>query len=80
MKKERLELNLDVKKAIVEKIRSYFREELDEEIGDLKAELLYDFMKRTIGKEFYNLGVLDTRRFLLKKIEDLEVDLDQIYV
>ncbi|MDC7223887.1 MAG: DUF2164 family protein [Spirochaetales bacterium] len=63
---------------VTEKLISYIDDEWEQEIGLLKAELLLDFLLETMGAEIYNKGVADSRAFLLKKMEDLELDMDQL--
>ena len=65
---------------LIEKIKEYFSEELDVDIGDLKAEFILDFFQENCGKEFYNKGINDARSFLSKKMEDIEIDMDQIII
>ena len=78
MKKDPLELELHIKTEIIAKIKTYFLEEMDEEIGDLKAELVLDFIKENMGKLYYNMGVSDLKKYLFQKMDDLSVDMDQL--
>ena len=80
MIKDPLELNFDQKKVLVERIKDYIREEMDEEIGDLKADLFLGFVISNIGKEYYNKGIYDAKNFFFKRMEDLEIDIDQILI
>ena len=36
--------------------------------------------KENLGKEFYNKGVMDAKAFFLRKMEDLEIDADQLLI
>ena len=78
MKKSPLNLEKDQKQRLVEELISYIDEEWDQEIGLLKAELLLDFMTEKVGKELYNLGISHSRNFIMKKMEDMELDMDQL--
>lgn len=80
MKNSPLKLDHDKKIAVLEKIKEYVSEEMDQDIGDLKAEFLLDFIQENLGKEYYNKGVLDTKKFIFQKMEDLEIDTDQILI
>ena len=79
MSKNALELSIEAKKKLLEELKYYFSTELDQEIGDLKAELLYEFLEQHFGKAWYNKGIRDSSVFLKQKLEDLEVDMDQMY-
>lgn len=53
------------------KLRAYFRDELDQELGQLPAEMLLDFIGRDIGGVFYNRGLYDAQAVVKKKAEDI---------
>lgn len=47
------------KEHIVQKIKNYFIQELDDEIGQFDAEFLLAFFGKEIGPYFYNHGLRD---------------------
>lgn len=53
-------------------IRRYASEHLDEEMGDLKAGLMLDFVMKELAPTIYNQGVSDTQAWLQQKLGDLE--------
>ena len=56
-----LELSKDTEKRLIESIKRYFREQMDEDIGDLKASLLLEFCVREIGPSIYNHAIADAQ-------------------
>ena len=80
MKPNPLTLDSDKKTALLENIKNYFSVEMDQDIGDLKAGFLLDFIEQNFGKEYYNRGVTDAKKFIFQKMEDLEIDMDQVYI
>ena len=52
-------------------IKNYYLKERDEEIGDLAAGLMLDFIIKELAPEFYNQGVCDSHKFMENSIEDL---------
>ena len=52
-------------------IKHYFLKNREEEIGDLQAGLMLDFILEEIAPEFYNQGVLDSYTYIKDTIEDL---------
>jgi uncharacterized protein (DUF2164 family) len=62
----------EAKKQAVASIRRYFKEELDQEIGDLKAGLLLDYFLREMGPTVYNRAVADARGFFEERAADLD--------
>lgn len=69
--KEKFILSKEKKDFMISEIKSYFDKERDEEIGDLGALLLLDFISEKLGSEFYNQGVSDSYKFLTERCEDL---------
>ena len=52
-------------------LRAYCAEHLDEEIGDLQAGLLFDFILAELGPTIYNQAIADARAFLDERLADL---------
>ena len=46
------------------------RDELDQEIGDLKAAIVLDFVVAELGPSVYNMGVVDAKVFFAERSED----------
>lgn len=65
-------LKTETRRALIASIRRYAEENLDEDMGDLKAELLLDFCLREIGPTIYNTAISDARSFLTDRLADLE--------
>lgn len=59
------------KEVLANKIQLYFREELDQEIGQFDAQFLLDFFAREIGVFFYNRGLYDAQAILERRLEDI---------
>lgn len=59
------------RKLAIASIRRHFQEELDQDVGDLKATLVLDFFLAELGPTFYNMGVADARAFFAERTEDL---------
>jgi uncharacterized protein (DUF2164 family) len=66
-----IEFSREEKEIIGKKIRLYFTEELDQEIGQFDAEFLLDFFAEEIGAFFYNRGLLDAQVILESRVEDI---------
>jgi len=72
----KIEFSKEEKAVIVGKIQLYFREELEQTIGQFDAEFLLDFFSEEIGAYFYNRGLYDARAVLEKNLESIT---DAIY-
>ena len=67
----KIEFSKEEKTAIVNKIKLYFAEELDQNIGGFDAEFLLDFFAGEIGPYFYNRGLYDAQAVLEKHVETI---------
>lgn len=57
--------------AICRKVQMYFREELDQEVGQFDAGFLLDFFAEEIGPYFYNRGLYDAQAILESRMEQV---------
>jgi uncharacterized protein (DUF2164 family) len=72
--KKEIELSDDDKKFLIAEIKDFFLKEFEEEIGDLRADIVLDFILKKAGPKIYNLGVNDSRKWFRDKFEDLDAD------
>ncbi|RTE67491.1 DUF2164 domain-containing protein [Amphritea opalescens] len=63
---------------IVSKIKSYFNDELDQEIGGFEAEFLLDFLAKEVGPYFYNRGLVDAQKIYTEKNIEAAYLLDEL--
>jgi uncharacterized protein (DUF2164 family) len=73
-----LKLPREQKQQLIERVQSYFYEERSEEIGDLSAELLLDYMIKEIGPVIYNQAIQDAIKTVGEKMVSLEDDLHSL--
>ena len=69
--KDRIRLNAEQKKAMAAAIKEFFQNEREEEIGDLAAMLVLDFVTKELAPAFYNQGVTDASRYIAERVEDM---------
>lgn len=74
MIENKIKIEKEKKEKLVKEIQAYFIDNYDEEIGELKAELLIDFLAEKVGSEIYNQALADSKYWFKKKLEDLESD------
>lgn len=67
----KFELNKEKKEHMTSEIKSYFRNEMDIDLGDLASTLILDFFIEKLATEFYNQGVADAQKYISEKVEDL---------
>ena len=62
----------DARKQSIVSIKRYFAEELDQDIGELKAGLLLEFFLKEIAPTIYNSAIADAQTYLRDRLADLE--------
>jgi uncharacterized protein (DUF2164 family) len=66
-----IKLTKEIKDEMISEIKAYFSKEREEEIGDLAAGLILDFILEKLAPEFYNQGVFDSQKYMKDAAEDL---------
>ena len=65
-------LSPETSKRLIASIKRYAAENLDEELGDLKAGLLLDYCLAEIGPVAYNQTIADAQSYFTDRVADLE--------
>jgi uncharacterized protein (DUF2164 family) len=60
---------------MISEIQRFFYEERSEEIGNLAAENILEFVKNHLGPYFYNEAIKDARNLMEEKLASVEDDL-----
>jgi len=74
----KIEFSKEEKEIIVKKIRFYFDQELEQDLGQFDAEFLLDFFSAEVGGYYYNRGLYDAQAYLEKQVETISEDLYQL--
>lgn len=69
-----IKIEKEKREKLVKEIQAYFLDNYEEEIGELKAELLINFLVDKVGSKIYNQALADSKYWFGKKLEDLESD------
>jgi len=67
-----IELKKDITRELIASIQRYFAENGDEEIGELRAGLLLEFVLKEIGPTIYNHAITDAQAFMQERVTDLD--------
>ncbi len=67
-----IQLAPDARKQSLASIQRYFAEHWDQDVGDLKAGLLLDYILAEIGPSIYNQAIGDAQVYLRDRVADLE--------
>ena len=77
----KIEFSKEEKEIITNRIKLYFSEQLNQDIGQFDAQFLLEFFSEEIGSYFYNRGLYDAQSILEKRLEEIGeaiYDLEQI--
>jgi uncharacterized protein (DUF2164 family) len=62
----------EVTKQLLASLKRYAAEHLDEDVGDLKASLLLDYVLKEVGPVIYNRAIADAQSYFQGRVADLE--------
>jgi uncharacterized protein (DUF2164 family) len=66
-----IELTPQERDEAMQSLKKYFSSEMNDDLGDLRAKLLLDYVLKEIGPIAYNRGVQHAEEFFRKRLEDL---------
>jgi uncharacterized protein (DUF2164 family) len=64
-------LSNEQKSEVVASLRRFFTEELDQDLSEMRAAFVLDYILTEIAPVAYNQGVEDARKYLASAAEDL---------
>lgn len=67
-----IEFSAVEKEIIINKIKLYFNEELEQKIGQFDAEFLLNFFSEEVGSYYYNRGLYDARAVIEERLETID--------
>lgn len=66
-----IELTAQESTDAIHSLKKFFASEMDEELSDLRAKILLDYILKEFGPLAYNLGVKHAEEFVRLRMEDL---------
>ncbi len=69
-----IELSKEARKAAVSSIERYFRENMEEQIGNVTADALLQFFIDEVGPSIYNKAVADVQTRMQSRVMELDVE------
>ena len=72
-----IELPKDVRQQALASVERYFRENMDEPIGNIAAGALLNFFVEEIGPVVYNQAVLDVQERLGQRVAELDIEVHE---
>jgi uncharacterized protein (DUF2164 family) len=72
-----IELTKEDRAQAVASIERYFRENMEEKIGNIAASGLLGFILEEIGPSIYNQGVADAQERIQARVSDLDFEVHE---
>jgi len=69
-----IRLSEERRAAILARLKDLYSAEFDEELSGYRADRILDFFLRRLGPSVYNQAIQDARKFMLEKLEDLDIE------
>ena len=69
-----IELNKDARAQAIASIERYFKENMDERIGNIQAAALLNFFVEEVGASIYNQAVADAQERLQTRVMELDIE------
>jgi uncharacterized protein (DUF2164 family) len=70
-----IEIDKDARKEAIASIERYFKENMDEPIGNIAAGGLLGFLLEEIGPLIYNQAVADVQERLQARVSELDIEI-----
>lgn len=71
-----IKLPKEQKAEIIQNVQAFFEEERSEQLGELGADQLIDFMIKELSPYIYNQAIADSRKLIGEKMNQME---DELY-
>lgn len=67
-----IEYPADARKQAIASLKRYFDEVLDQDIGDLKADMMLDYVLAEIAPTVYNQAIQDAQQLMQERVVELD--------
>lgn len=72
-----IELSKEDRQLAVASIERYFRENMEEKIGNIAASGLLSFFLEEVGPSIYNKGVIDAQERMQSRVAELDIEVHE---
>ncbi|WP_198972955.1 DUF2164 domain-containing protein [Xylophilus sp. ASV27] len=72
-----IEISKDARKEAVASIERYFKENMEERIGNIAAGALLNFFLEDIGPVIYNQAVADVQERLQAQVAEVDIEIHE---
>lgn len=72
-----IELSKEDRQHAVASIERYFRENMEEKIGNIAASGLLSFFLEEVGPSVYNKGVIDAQERMQSRVAEIDIEVHE---
>ena len=69
-----IRLSKEQEVRLIASFQRYFKQELDQELGNLQSQFLLDFCLRELGPSIYNQAITDAQTHMQDRITEMDID------
>lgn len=73
-----IKLSKEQTEVLVSKVKEYFEQELEQDIGSFEAEFLIDFFIKNVGPVIYNRGLADAQQLFSEKADEISYQIQEL--
>lgn len=68
-----IKLKTEVEEQLIGSLRRYWKQEEDEDLGELRARMFLRFIVEEIGPSIYNQAIQDAQGYMQEKASEMEI-------
>lgn len=68
-----IKLKAEVEEQLIGSIRRYWKQEEDEDLGELRARMFLKFIVQEVGPGIYNQAIQDAQGYMQEKASEMEI-------
>ena len=69
-----IRLSKEQEERLIGSLQRFFKQEMDQELGNLQSQFLLDFCLREMGPSIYNQAIADAQTHLQERITEMDID------
>ncbi len=68
-----IKLKAEIEEQLIGSLRRYWKQEEDEDLGELRARLFLKFIIEEVGPSIYNQAIQEAQEYMQEKASEMEI-------
>ncbi len=68
-----IKLKAEIEEQLIGSLRRYWKQEEDEDLGELRSRLFLKFIVEEVGPSIYNQAIQDAQEYMQEKTSEMEI-------